>query len=60
MINIQKSLEYLEGGKEFIPKSSPLQGMKAQLLQSLFVVVLAVFGLFRVVCLIMKIALLIL
>ncbi len=29
--------EYLEGSNEVIPKSSPLQGMKAQSLQSLFV-----------------------
>ncbi len=36
-INIQKALEYLEGGNEVIPKSSPLQGMKAQSLQFLFV-----------------------
>ncbi len=36
-INIQKTLEYLEGGNEVIPKSSPLQGMKAQSLQSFFV-----------------------
>ncbi len=37
-INIQKALEYLEGGNEVIPKSSPLlQRMKAQSLQSLFV-----------------------
>ncbi len=36
-INIQKALEYLEGGSQVSPKSSPLQGMKAQPLQSLFV-----------------------
>ncbi len=36
-INIQNALEYLEGGYEVIPKSSPLQGMEAQSLQSLFV-----------------------
>ncbi len=36
-INIQKALEYLEGGNEVIPKTSPLQGMKAQSLHSLFV-----------------------
>ncbi len=36
-INIQKALEYLEGGNEVIPKLSPLQGMKDQSLQSLFV-----------------------
>ncbi len=29
-INIHKALEYLEGGNQVIPKSSPLQGMKAQ------------------------------
>ncbi len=29
-INIQKAFEYLEGGNEVIPKSSPLQGIKAQ------------------------------
>ncbi len=34
---IQKALEYLEGGNEVIPMSSPLQGMKAQSLQSLFI-----------------------
>ncbi len=36
-INIQKALEYLEGGNQISPKLSPLQGMKAQPLQSLFV-----------------------
>ncbi len=36
-ITIQKALEYLEGGNEVISKSSSLQGMKAQSLQSLFV-----------------------
>ncbi len=36
-INIQKAFEYLEGGNQVSPKSSPLQGMKAQPLQSLFV-----------------------
>ncbi len=36
-INNQKAPEYLEGGNQVIPKSSPLQGMKAQSLQSLFV-----------------------
>ncbi len=36
-INIQKALEYLEGGNQVSPKSSPLQGMKAQPLQSLFI-----------------------
>ncbi len=36
-INIQKALEYLEGGNQVIPKSSPLQEMKAQSLQSLFI-----------------------
>ncbi len=35
-INIQKALEYFEGGNEVIPKSSLLHGMKAQTLQSLF------------------------
>ncbi len=35
-INFQKAREYLEGGNEVIPKLSPLQGMKAQPLQSLF------------------------
>ncbi len=30
--------EYLEGGNEVSPKSSPLQGIKAQPLQSFFVV----------------------
>ncbi len=34
----QKVREYLEDGNEVIPKSSPLQGMKAQSMQSLFVV----------------------
>ncbi len=33
---MQKVLEYLECGKEVIPKSSQLQRMKAQSLQSLF------------------------
>ncbi len=36
-INNQKALEYLEGGNEVIPKSSPLHGMKSQSLQLLFV-----------------------
>ncbi len=36
-INIQKALEYLEGGNQVSPKSSPLQRMKAQPLQSLCV-----------------------
>ncbi len=36
-IKIQKALEYLEFGNEVIPKSSTLQGMKVQSLQSLFV-----------------------
>ncbi len=36
-INIQKTLEHLEGGNEVIPESLPLQGMKAQSLQSIFV-----------------------
>ncbi len=36
-IDIQTALEYLEGGNQVIPKSSPLQGLKAQSLQSLFV-----------------------
>ncbi len=36
-INIQKAREYLEGGNQVSSKSSPLQGMKAQPLQSLFV-----------------------
>ncbi len=36
-INIQEACEYLEGGNQVNPKSSPLQGMKAQPLQSLFV-----------------------
>ncbi len=31
------ALDYLEGSNEVIPKSSPLQGMNAQSLQSLFV-----------------------
>ncbi len=31
------ALEYREGSNQVIPKSSPLQGMKAQSLQSLFV-----------------------
>ncbi len=34
-INTQKALEYLEGGNLVSPKSSPLQGIKAQPLQSL-------------------------
>ncbi len=33
----KRPFEYLEGGNEVIPKSSPRQGMKAQSLQSLFV-----------------------
>ncbi len=37
LINIQKAREYLEGGNQVSPKSSPLQGTKAQPLQSLFV-----------------------
>ncbi len=37
-INDQKAREYLEGGNQVSPKSSPLQGMNAQPLQSLFVV----------------------
>ncbi len=36
-IDIQKALEYLEGGNQVSPKSSPLYGMKANSLQSLFV-----------------------
>ncbi len=36
-INIKNALENLEGGNGVIPNSSPLQGMKAQSLQSLFV-----------------------
>ncbi len=36
-INIQKTLEYLEGDNQVSPKSPPLQGMKAQPLQSLFI-----------------------
>ncbi len=36
-INAQKALEYLEGGHKVISMSSPLKGMKAQSLQSLFV-----------------------
>ncbi len=36
-INIQKALEYLEGGNQVSPKLSPLQGTKAQSLQSLFI-----------------------
>ncbi len=36
-INIQKALEYLEGGNEVILNSSPLQGMKALPLLSLFI-----------------------
>ncbi len=36
-INIQQALEHLEGGNQASPKSSPLQGIKAQLLQSLLV-----------------------
>ncbi len=36
-INIQKALEYVEGGNSVSPKSSPLQGIKAQPLQPLFV-----------------------
>ncbi len=36
-INIQKALEYLEGGNHVSPKSSPQHGMKAQPRQSLFV-----------------------
>ncbi len=36
-INIQKSREYLEGGYQVNTKSSPLRGMKAHPLQSLFV-----------------------
>ncbi len=35
--SISNTLEYLKGGNEVIPKSSPLQGVKAQSLQSLFV-----------------------
>ncbi len=35
-INIQKAREYLEGGYPVSSKSSPLQGVKAQPLQSLF------------------------
>ncbi len=35
-INIQKALEYPDGGNQVSPKLSPLQGMKAQPLQSLF------------------------
>ncbi len=31
-INIQNTLEYLEGGNQVSPKSSPLQEMKDQLL----------------------------
>ncbi len=36
-VTSKKALEYLEGGTEVIPKSSPLQGMKAQSLLSVFV-----------------------
>ncbi len=36
-INIQKAREYLEVGNQVSRKSSPLQGMKAQVLKSLFV-----------------------
>ncbi len=36
-IKIQKARECLEGGNQVSPKSSLLQGMKAQPLQSLFV-----------------------
>ncbi len=36
-INIQKALEYLEGGNQVSPKSSPLQGMQAKSLQPPFV-----------------------
>ncbi len=36
-INIQKAPECLEGGNQVRPKSLPLQGMKAQSLQSLVV-----------------------
>ncbi len=35
-VNIQKALEYFEGGNVVMPKSSSLQGMKARSLQSLF------------------------
>ncbi len=35
--DIQNAREYLEGGNQVSLKSSPLQGMKAQTLQSLFV-----------------------
>ncbi len=36
-VDIQKARENLEGGNQVSPKSSPVQGMKAQPLQSLFV-----------------------
>ncbi len=36
-INIQKAREYHEGDNQVCPKSSSLQGMKSQLLQSFFV-----------------------
>ncbi len=36
-INVKKTREYIEGFTQVISKSSPLQGMKAQPLQPLFV-----------------------
>ncbi len=36
-INIKKALECLKGGNQISPKSLPLQVMKAQSLQSLFI-----------------------